>query len=37
LLYFDIDDSGANGNYDSRLTSSSEAIAALKDMAVDPY
>jgi Glycosyl hydrolase family 26 len=37
FLYFDVDDSGSNGNYDWRLNSSPEAIAAFKDMALDPY
>jgi hypothetical protein len=37
FLYFDVDDSGANGNYDWRLHSSPEAINAFRDMALDPY
>ena len=37
FLYFDVDDSGANGNYDWRLSSSPGAMAAFKDMALDPY
>ena len=37
FCYFDVDDSGANGNYDWRLTSSAEAIGAFRDMALDPY
>jgi hypothetical protein len=37
FLYFDVDDSGNNGNYDWRLNSSPEAIGAFRDMALDPY
>jgi hypothetical protein len=37
FLYFDVDDSGSNGNYDWRLSSSNEATSAFKDMALDPY
>ena len=37
FLYFDVDDSGANGNYDWRLHSSPEAIGAFREMALDPY
>ena len=37
FLYFDVDDSGSNGNYDWRLNSSAEAIDAFKTMALDPY
>jgi beta-mannanase len=36
FLYFDVDDSGAT-NYDWRLNSSSGAMGAFKDMALDPY
>jgi hypothetical protein len=37
FLYFDVDDSGSNGNYDWRLNSSEGAVTAFKDMALDPY
>ena len=37
FLYFDVDDSGNNGNYDWRLTSSAAGMAAFKEMALDPY
>jgi hypothetical protein len=36
-LYFDVDDSGSNGNYDWRLNSSPGSIDAFKTMALDPY
>ena len=38
FLYFDVDDSGSNGNYDWRLSSDSAAnVDAFRDMALDPY
>jgi hypothetical protein len=37
FLYFDVDDSGNNGNYDWRLSSSDAAIGTFKEMSLDPY
>jgi hypothetical protein len=37
FCYFDVDDSGNNGNYDWRLTSTQDAVGAFRDMALDPY